>query len=297
MRIAVIDLGTNTFNLLVADISGKDFCVLHTSKIGVSLGKNGIVNNQISKSAIQRALAAIKHFSEIWEELSVDEVVAIGTSAIRDAENKNLFIQVLKNNFNLSIEIVSGLEEAQLIYDGISLSVPFQQPSLIMDIGGGSTEFIHVAPNLDLQKTSENIGLLRIVESLELNDPLTSDNQNSIVSWLNINSQQLHHFPYSHTLIGAAGSFETFYEMLHKQHFPVEKSHATISRNSIDQLLNLLITSNLEERDSNKYIHPIRKQMIPVAAVKVKWIVEKFDIQEIIVSTYSLKEGVLKRYL
>lgn len=297
MRIAVIDLGTNTFNLLVAELSGREFQILHSSKIGVSLGKGGITQNRIAPEALVRAIKALENFQDIWKKLKVDRVIAVGTSAIRDAANQKEFIDVVCSAFDLELEIVTGIEEAQLIYDGISLSVPFHQSSLIMDIGGGSTEFIRIEGEAPIQTISENIGLLRIVQSLSLNDPLSAEDEQQLMNWLNFNSKQIAQLPSCHTLIGAAGSFETFYEMLQQKHFPENQSHATITRLDLDLLLDQLIRSTQDERNKNAYIHPIRKQMIPVAAVKVKWIANLFDIQEVVVSSYSLKEGVLKRFL
>lgn len=297
MKIAVIDLGSNTFNLLIAEVSGKEFCVLHSSKIGVSLGRDGIHEGKIAESAMQRALDALLEFSSVWKLFQVDDVIAIGTSAIRDAANQQDFVQRVYDKIGIQIEIVSGVEEAKLIYDGISLSVPFKHSTLIMDIGGGSTEFIRVEHANNLQITSENIGLLRIFHAVELNDPISQLDEQEIMKWLNKHSVELGDFQKCHTLIGAAGSFETFYEILNQRALPKDQTNAIISRSQIDAIIHQLIHSNQSQRDSNPYIHPIRKQMIPIAAVKVKWILERFDIQEVVISTYSLKEGVLKRFL
>ena len=150
MRVAVIDLGTNTFNLLVADVQAAGFDIIHNSKEGVALGMGGINEGFISEEAMERALHAFEKFKGICFDLDVAAITAIGTSAVRDAENKEEFLREIRKRFDLDVEIVDGLEEAKLIYQGVSWSYQFEKISLIMDIGGGSTEFIRVEPGKDL---------------------------------------------------------------------------------------------------------------------------------------------------
>ena len=294
MRVAVIDLGTNTFNVLVADVHEDGFKVIHNSKEGVALGMGGINQGFIALEAMQRALKAFESFMHICVKHQVFCVRAIGTSALRDASNGKELVDKVKKLYGVRIEIIEGLREAQLIYDGVRWLYDFAEPSLIMDIGGGSTEFIRGHGNEPLQSCSLNIGVSRAVQLFDLSDPYTEADQKLVTNWFEENAGELDGFDTCTTLVGASGSFETFYEMIHKKRFPKTTHTIRLKRPELDHILDWLIHSRFEERENHPYIIPIRRRMAPIAALKTKWILEKFNIKDILVSPFALKEGVLK---
>ncbi|WP_341905130.1 hypothetical protein [Fluviicola taffensis] len=296
MRVAVIDLGTNTFNLLIADIDPEGFDIVHNSKEGVALGMGGINEGRISEEAMERAFRAFEKFTGICNELNVVNITGIGTSAVRDAENNEEFLVELKKRFGIDIEIVDGLEEAKLIYQGVSLSYQFDQTSLIMDIGGGSTEFIRIEEGKELEFLSANIGVSRAIQLFPLEDPLSKENQIELINWFEENARELNEFDSCEILVGSSGSFETFYEMVHEKEFPKSLDNIRLSREEILTALNWIIESTFEQRENHPFIIPIRRKMAPIAALKTKWIIEKFEIKEIVISPCSLKEGVLRRF-
>lgn len=296
MRVAVIDLGTNTFNLLVADLNPTGFDMVHNSKEGVALGMGGINEGFISEEAMERAFRAFEKFTGICADLQADAIAGIGTSAVRDAVNRNEFIREIKKRFDIDIEIVDGLEEAKLIYQGVSWSYQFDQTSLIMDIGGGSTEFIRIEEGKDLEFISANIGVSRAIQLFPLEDPLTEENQRQLIRWFEDNSKELTGFASCDVLVGSSGSFETFYEMVHEEAFPQRLDNIRMSREEVMKTLNWIIGSTFEQRENHPFIIPIRRKMAPIAALKTKWIIEKFGIREIVISPCSLKEGVLRRF-
>ena len=168
---AVIDIGTNTFNLLIgrADISG--IAIIETHKEAVSLGMGGINDNMLADSAIQRAMNALKVFKTILDVHGISTPRLIATSAVRDAKNAATFVSLISETFNWQVDIISGIEEAKLIYKGVLQCYDFRDPAVIMDIGGGSTEFI-VADNRGIQKEiSLNIGVSRLYQGFEVSDP------------------------------------------------------------------------------------------------------------------------------
>jgi exopolyphosphatase / guanosine-5'-triphosphate,3'-diphosphate pyrophosphatase len=188
------------------------------------------------------------------------------------------------------------LEEAMLIYQGVRWSYQFDQTSLIMDIGGGSTEFIRIEENKGLEFISANIGVSRAVQLFDLGNPLTAENQRELVEWFEVNSTELNHFDSCDVLVGASGSFETFYEMVHEVEFPKGLDNIRLGREELMETLNWIIASTFEQRENHPFIIPIRRKMAPIAALKTKWIIEKLDIKEIVISPCSLKEGVLRRF-
>lgn len=296
MRVGVIDLGTNTFNLLVADLHSTGFDMVHNSKEGVALGMGGINEGLISEPAKKRAFDAFEKFTQICSDLSVSTIIGIGTSAVRDAQNNRQFIEEIQERFGIEIEIVDGLEEAKLIYQGVSWSYEFDRTSLIMDIGGGSTEFIRIEAGKELEFFSANIGVSRAIQLFDLQDPLTLEDQQKLITWFEKNSDGFKHFAACEVLVGSSGSFETFYEMVHETEFPRSLENIRLSREELMKILDWIIGSTFEERENHPFIIPIRRKMAPIAALKTKWIIEKFDIQEIVISPCSLKEGVLRRF-
>lgn len=297
MRVGIIDLGTNTFNLLIADASANDFHVICNVKEGVALGMGGITQNRISEEAQERAFMAFRHFFEVCKAYKVQEIMGFGTSAIRDAENGYAFTAELYKRFSIEVEIIDGLAEAELIYQGVSWSYRFERPSLIMDIGGGSTEFIRVVNGgEERQSCSLNIGVSRAVQQFQCSDPLKEEEKQVLLNWFEEEGKPLNDFGDVEVLVGASGSFETFYEMLYQHSFPegIEVQHMSIEE--LRKELDWIISSTLEEREQHPYIIPIRRKMAPIAALKTRWILDKFNIQDLFISPCSLKEGVLKRF-
>jgi exopolyphosphatase / guanosine-5'-triphosphate,3'-diphosphate pyrophosphatase len=297
MRVAVIDLGTNTFNLLVADVRESDFTIIHNSKEGVALGMGGINQRKIAAAAMERALHAFELFISICKLHTVNQIRAIGTSALRDAKNADELVNAVRERFGIEIEIIDGLREAQLIYDGVRWSYDFEAPSLIMDIGGGSTEFIRGYEGEELQFCSLDIGVSRAVQLFDLNDPMTAGNQRELMQWFEQKSEALLDFNACTTLVGSSGSFETFYEMVHEEPFPAGIEPIRLNRGELEETLDWIINSTFDQRERHPYIIPIRRKMAPLAALKTKWILEKFDIRKVVISPCSLKEGVLREMI
>lgn len=297
MRIAVIDLGTNTFNLLIADVGSSDFTVIHTEKEGVSLGMGGINENVISPDAFERGMNTLRHFHETCSNYFVQKINAFGTSALRGAKNADDFTNKVFSELGISITIISGEKEAELIFEGVRWSYNFETPGVIMDIGGGSTEFIFADQFGMTDSVSMDIGVSRIYQELELNDPLTSEDIKTITDWLDEKSNGFFDEKKADLLIGASGSFETFYELMFNVPFPEILKSIEVPMNELNGIIDFIIHSSQEERNQNKFIIHIRKKMAPIAAVKVKWVIDKLGITRTIISPCSLKEGALREGL
>jgi exopolyphosphatase/guanosine-5'-triphosphate,3'-diphosphate pyrophosphatase len=293
-RIAVIDLGTNTFNLLIADVSKEEIEVIHSEKDGVALGMGGLNEGVITADAILRALKTMQHFNKMCEVHYVDEIRAFGTSAIRSAINGKDFVQLIEKETGIQVNIISGEQEARYIYEGVKWTYNFTETSMVMDVGGGSTEFIF-ADELGIKDlVSLNIGVSRIFQELELNDPLTSKDCLKVEKWIEDRAGEFINSKQCDTLVGASGCFETFYEMIYKKSFPSVTDAIELSIDDLNAVLDKIIFSSQAERDNNPHIIPIRRKMAPIAAVKTKWVLNKLGVKRVIVSPCSLKEGVLQ---
>jgi exopolyphosphatase/guanosine-5'-triphosphate,3'-diphosphate pyrophosphatase len=291
MRRAVIDLGTNTFNLLIADTQGRQ--ILFQTKEGVALGMGGINEKRISYDAMARAFEALRKFKTHCVHWQVNEICAIGTSALRDATNSHELLEKVKSELQITIEIISGLKEAKLIYKGVRLTHDFVKPALIMDIGGGSTEFIAADHEGPFVAHSFDIGVSRLFQLFKFEDPMSLNDIEKVETYLEKRCAPFFKQHLPTVLIGSSGSFETFYELMEESIFD-SKSHAIeVDCNRFAHMLEHIIASTQAERDQNPHIIAIRKKMAPLAAIKTRWVLRQANIQQIYISPYSLKEGVL----
>ena len=292
-RIGIIDIGTNTFNLLVVDRTDTGFEKVFYVTAGVGLGLGGINDRMIAQDAIQRGVQTIDDFLIKCKGLQVEKVKAFATSAVRDARNKEEFLDELDERFDLDVEVISGEREAQLIYEGIKVGYDFKYPNLIMDIGGGSTEFIYADNNEIIKSQSFDIGTSRIYQSFEFEDPFTKLNVNQVINYLESRTEGFFDDITSDVLIGASGSFETFYAILYRKDYE-EKEFEILAVSELNDVLEEMIYSTLEERQANPFIIPIRKKMAPIAAIMIKWVLDKLKVKQLIISPYAMKEGVIQ---
>ena len=291
MRRAVIDLGTNTFNLLIADTQTRQ--VLFQTKEGVAIGMGGINEKRLSPAAIQRAFEALQKFKDKCDALEVNAIRAIGTSAMRDATNANELIEKVATELKISIEVISGLQEAELIYKGVALSHTFDEPALIMDIGGGSTEFIVADLKGPILAHSFDIGVSRLFQLFDYQDPLSMQDIERVENYLNQHCAHFFKQQLPKVLIGASGSFETFYELMAQAVFDPQGAAVQVEASEFKFMLDHIIASTQAERNANPHIIEIRKRMAPLAAIKTRWVLKISQIEHIYISPYSLKEGAL----
>jgi exopolyphosphatase/guanosine-5'-triphosphate,3'-diphosphate pyrophosphatase len=291
-RLAIIDLGTNTFNLLVIDKFANGFKEVFTTKVGVGLGLGGINENRIHPDAEKRAVGTLIAYKQKATELNATEIVAFGTSAIRNATNSAAFIQLVQREVGIDIEVISGTREAELIYKGVIIGLETTEPFIVMDIGGGSTEFIFGSATELLISGSFEIGASRIYQAFCFEDPYTAENCETIEAYLEQGVGNFFDNIKTDQLIGASGSFETFYELLSDQPYPANE-YVVLPKAALMAQLERIIYSTKAKREQDDRIIPIRKKMAPIAAVKIRWIIRKLNIQKITISPYSLKEGVI----
>ncbi|MFC4212521.1 exopolyphosphatase [Pedobacter lithocola] len=304
MRFAVIDLGTNTFHLLIAESTPKNLKVLFKTNVPVKLGEGKINDNQIIPKAFERGINTLKNFSKIISKYEVDTIRATATSAVRSAENGKEFVLAAQNEANISIEIISGDEEASLIYEGVKLSGAIKDCSLIMDIGGGSVEFILCDSEKLIWKKSYNIGAARLMQQYFKSDPISNEEKNLILA--KVQNELLDLFEVCekyqpNVLIGSAGAFETFAELIIKKHnYLVNISEAKTYNFNFDEYIEItlkLINSTHTERAAMPGLIPLRVDMCVIAALLANYTMGRLKINQLILSTYDLKMGVLASLL
>mgnify|MGYP000129459228 FL=1 len=294
MKAAIIDLGTNTFSLLIFEKKNKEIKSLFSHKIAVAIGLGGINDNLITDDAFERGIDALSQFKYMCDQHQVEKIRGIGTSALRGATNGTDFIDAVYNMTEIPITIVDGDTEAQLIYEGVKSAHYFEANSIILDIGGGSSELIYANNDHILKAQSFEMGVSRILQLNEFNDPFTQCDIALIETYLEQHTKDFFDDIKTTVLVGASGSFETIYEMVNNTSFPKGSATKGIEFGRLLNCLDELIHSSLEERKLNDRIIPIRKIMAPIAAVKIKWLIEKLGIETVHISSNALKEGAIE---
>jgi len=299
-RHAIIDLGTNTFHLLVIEKSESSYQILRTEKKVVRIGENGITNGVINASALARAIDAAKSFKSISEEYNVSSFHVTATSAVRDANNGNLFTKEIQSATGFDIKVITGDKEAELIYYGVRSALKLgDSSSLIMDIGGGSVEFIIGNSSKILWKESIPIGAQRLIEKFHHNDPINTEEIAEIENYLKSNLKSLiakleEIGP--KTLIGASGSFDTLsdiYKLKFKIEDKVTNGEIPFDLDCFYGLYNEILSKDREQRLNMPGMIEMRVDMIVVACILINYVLKNHKFKDIRVSSYALKEGIL----
>lgn len=298
MKAAVIDLGTNTFHLIIAELSAGESKILFKTNVPVRLGQGRINDHLIIPEAFERGISTLNEFKQEIDRHQVGKLKAIATSAIRSAINGPEFVKAVSLQVGIDIEVVSGDEEAAYIFSGAKATGAIQGNSLIMDIGGGSTEFIICNEETLLWKKSYNIGAARLMQRHFNSDPINAGDQSAIINELEkelpelITACALHQ---PKQLIGSAGAFETFASMINPDIDLNLIKSIPIDLAQYQGLANTLIASTHAERALMPNLITLRVDMIVIAAILTNYIISVCSIQELSLSTYDLKMGVLQQ--
>ncbi len=298
MKIAIIDCGTNTFNLLVKDLSSDE--IIHNSKISVRLGEGRDENQLLSDQALDRALEALKQHKETAQAQGVKEIVAVATAAVRTAANADALTGPAKNALGININIIDGDKEASLIFKGVEAGVEFKDATtLIMDIGGGSTEFILVRDKKAVWQKSYPIGTSFMLNKFRPADPILNEEIEEIDNFLEETLEELTkvcHNDNPRVLIGSSGSFDTLAAMCAENfktsRFEAEETSYTFSMHEYMQISQRMLKATFEERLNTPGMIPMRADMIVTACLEINHIIKRFGIRLIQQCNFALKEGL-----
>jgi exopolyphosphatase/guanosine-5'-triphosphate,3'-diphosphate pyrophosphatase len=278
------------------------FETLYDRKLPVKLGRGGIHKDILLPEAIERGISALQNHAETIRKYGVSQVKVIVTSALRGATNRNEFIERVKSLLGWEIEIIDGELEAELIFKGVRLSLPDGIGKyLILDIGGGSTEFILADNNNIIWKKSFNIGIARALETLQVSDPPTSVEVLAFELWFDEHLQELWIICEQYqpqTLVGCSGAFDTFMD-IHEKAIPDLKIRG-VSEFSIEDyrmIHNRLVHSDQETRSKMEGMDQMRVEMIVIASVFTNFILKRLQVKKLLHTHNSLKEGVMERLI
>ncbi len=306
-RLALIDMGTNTFHLLITEVGedGKLHDFVRT-KVPVRLGQGGISNGAIAEEAYERALKTLKDFRKQIDAYDVETVRAMATSMVRNASNGDDFVKDIYKQTDIQVEVIDGAREAELIYYGVrSAGVLDAKTALIMDIGGGSVEFIICNEQEIFWKQSFEVGAQRLMDQFFKQDPIAPESIAAEKAYLTEKLIPLTDAVAKYKpsiLVGSSGTFDTICDIdaLSKGDTSRQKAQPAASSLTIEdyyKIHNELLQKNHNERLAVPGMLEMRVDMIVLASIVVDFVLQKYNLQEIRVSAYALKEGVLQQAL
>jgi exopolyphosphatase/guanosine-5'-triphosphate,3'-diphosphate pyrophosphatase len=296
--IAVIDIGTNTIKLLIARKDGQHFISEHFDRLPAKLGKGGMKKGILTDDAIQRGMNILAQFKTDCETRGVDNIKVTATSAVRSASNGMEFVAKVKDEIGLDIEVIGGEREAELIWKGVKLTGLLDGDlGLIMDIGGGSTEFILADNEEVIWKKSYDLGVTRLAERFNSPDPFDSISEKKMTTELDEDMSELWQMLRFHpvkSLIGASGSFNSISLMLAQgEEDSVPEVWEQIEIDRYRFLSERLRRSDFDTRYTIPGLVPDRVDTIPYSTLLIDLVLKKGQIKSLYRSTYALKEGLM----
>ncbi len=297
-RFAVVDLGTNTFHLLIAEpLPGGGFRELFRQRRYVKLAEDGIA--EIGPEPFRRGLEAMQVFQKIITEQQATSVRAFGTAALRTAANGPAFIEQVRALTRIEVDLIDGRREAGLIHKGVSQVVPLsERTDLIMDIGGGSVEFI-LADRHDVHwSESFPVGVAVLFKEFHRHEPIRDHEIAALEAFLRNTLQPLAEVlsrrP-AHRLVGASGTFDVLEQVLGNRQ--VHPFYSRIATERLEPVYRELVGATLEERLAMPHVPDVRADMITVAMILIDVVVKMTGVRELAVSGYAMKEGMLQEML
>jgi len=297
MRVGVVDCGTNSIRLLIADIEGNNFREVTRQMQVVRLGQGVDETNQFHPDALERTFGAVDLYAAEIVRRGVEKIRFCATSATRDATNRNIFIDGVKERLGIEPEVISGDEEARLSFAGATREFNRTDgPFLVVDIGGGSTEFVLGSDTVE-SAISVNIGCVRMSERHFHNDPPTAEEvtiaRSDIQNAIDIASASVD-IKSAKTLVCVAGTATTVAAAA--LNLPEYDRHAIhFSRISADQVhavSDRFLTMTRDERAALGYMHPGRVDVITAGSLVLSKIVKATGAKEFVASENDILDGM-----
>ena len=297
MRVAAIDCGTNSIRLLIADIDGNNFREIVRDMEIVRLGQGVDETGQFHPDAIARTLAAVDKFAAEIAKRGVEKIRFCATSATRDATNRHLFVDGVRDRLGIELEVISGDEEAALSFAGAIKDLdPSKGPFLVVDIGGGSTEFVFGTSTVEAAR-SVNIGCVRMTERHFASDPATPEQIEAARSDIQAAIAQaaaVVPITKAKTLVAVAGTATTVaaaaLDLPEYDRYAIHLSR--ISAQQTHDAATMFATSTREQRLALGYMHPGRVDVIAAGSLVLSEIMKATGASEFVASESDILDGM-----
>ena len=296
--LASIDMGTNTFRLLVAEVQDRSFFKeIRSVKEITRLGEGFSADKRLKPAAIERAVTALSRFRDVLKEHRVDDLIVVGTSAIREAKNQREFIEEIKRRTGFELEVISGEQEALCTFLGANFIMKNQSdPMLVMDIGGGSTEFIGAEGETPTFVMSTEMGVVHLTEKYLRSDPPASEELKQLRSAIaQVIRPIVYDFPAQCRFVGTAGSVTTLAAIDQRliEYDPAKINGYPLSRAAVERIFKELASMTLEQRCRVPGLEKGREDIIIAGILILLTVMELLGYDPIYVSDYGMREGIL----
>ena len=304
-RVAAVDIGTNSTRLLVADVDGADapLRTLDRRMTITRLGQGVDATHRLAPEAIERTVTVLREYRDVIDKLGAQRVRAAATSASRDASNRADFFDVARDALGgVDLELIPGDEEARLSFVGATTGLKEPAPYLVVDIGGGSTEFV-VGTDAPEGLLSVDTGCVRLTEQFLHGDPPRPEELSQAVSVVRDHlldvARELPGVRDARTLVGLAGTITTVaaIEMGLAEYDPDRIHHFRLTRAAAEDVFRTLATETLEQRRHNPGLDPDRADVIVGGAVVLVSILRAFEFDEVLVSEADILDGLVRSQL
>lgn len=302
--LSAIDIGTNALRLLVAEVSEKkDLRLLYQERRITRLGAGLGQSRKLSLTAMDQTLRVLEDFCRKIEQSQANRVVAAATSAVREAENGGEFLAKVHAATGLRVEVISGEEEARRTLLGVMFDISPRPPfALVVDIGGGSTEFIYAEEGLPKVLLSTPLGVVRLAENHRLSDPPSRAELATLRREIEAEIQRVREVIPSGgplVLIGTAGTATTLAGMeLGLTRYDPSRIHLhSLTREKVREIFERLAGQTLEERRQTPFLERGREDIILPGTAVLLLTMEGFGLEEVTVSEAGLKEGLILHLL
>jgi len=304
-RIAAIDIGTNSFHLLVAAVDPKlrTFRIIQAEKATTRLGERDPETGELTEAAMQRGLETLRQFRDLAASHRVEQIVTAATSAVREAPNGRDFLQTILDDLGMEVDLVSGPEEARLIYLGVLSGMPFgDRPHLLLDIGGGSTELI-LADGRDARAlTSTRVGAVRLQRDFVRDDPMPPQRRSFLQAFIQgslepaVDKVRRRIKPgETPVLVATSGTAMAIGSLAaSEEERPPRKLHGyCVTRQSLNQVVDRLITMTPAQRRELAPINDRRAEIIVPGALILQTTMKMLGVGEFVLSERALREGLI----
>ena len=304
-RVAAIDIGTNSTHLLVAAVDPAlgSFNVVVAEKSTTRLGEREEERGELTPVAIERALQTLRHCRDLAQSHGVEQIVTAATSAVREAPNGRDFLSTVQDQLGLDVDLVSGPEEARLIYLGVLSGMRFgEHPHLIIDIGGGSTELILADGHDARVLSSSRIGAVRLHREFCQQDPLPAGRRSFLVAYIQgaidpavaqikaaLNPGE------RPQLVATSGTAMALASLAAADdpRPPLKLQGYRLSRERVDQLVNRLVAMTPEQRKALPGLNERRAEIIVPGALILQTAMAMLQVQDLVVCDRALREGLI----
>ncbi|MCS6782197.1 MAG: Ppx/GppA phosphatase family protein [Gloeomargarita sp. SKYBB_i_bin120] len=308
-NLAAIDVGTNSIHMVVVQIQPHlpAFTVIAREKETVRLGERCPDTGNLTPGAMQRAIQALKRYRTLAQTHQAEAILAVATSAVREAPNGHEFLQRVADETGLSVDLISGTEEARCIYLGVLSGMELNgQPHVIIDIGGGSTELILGDGGEPQYLSSTKVGAVRLTQEMITTDPIS----NAEYNWLRAYLQGMLEWPTQDIrrllgrrrvpMIGTSGTIEALFLLqahLNNSPPPQPLQGQRLSRSQVQNLVQKLRSLNDQQRRDQLNIPPKRSEIILAGAMILQEAMHLLDCELIIFCERALREGLIVNWM